>query len=320
MAISGRGTIRYSYDAASELSTLTDWAGNVFSFTYMADGMPASISRPGGVVTSYGYDGADRLTSVHNDGPSGAIARFDYTLDANGNRRSMSSAAGTESYSLDALNRITAVSYPNGDHATYTYDAAGNRLSSTLNSTTTNYTYDAAGRLTSVGSTPVQHDAAGNITSIGSDTFSWDWAGRLASSNVSGVASSYAYDGDGVRVGQTIAGTAINYVWDRAGSLPLLVDDGTQGYVQTDQGVLEQAGGTTTYPLTDALGSVRTVETPTPSVLSTASYDVFGAVRSQAGQPSNPPANSSCEGLGLDPSGRPGTPPSGSGLSALPRR
>ena len=67
------------------------------------------------------HDGADWLTSVHHDGPSGALAHYDYTLDANGNRTSMTTAAGTESYTLDALNRLTSVSYPNGDATSYAF-------------------------------------------------------------------------------------------------------------------------------------------------------------------------------------------------------
>jgi RHS repeat-associated protein len=198
----------------------------------------------------------------------------------------MTSAAGAENYTLDTLNRLTAVSYPNGDKAAYTYDAAGNRLTSSQNGVATNYSYDTAGRLVSQGAKAITYDAAGNIAANGSDTSSWDWAGRLSASTVSGVTSNYTYDGDGVRVATTTAGSTTKYVWDRASSLPLLVDDGTQGYVQTDRGILEQLGSTATYPLGDALGSVRSLETPTPSVLGTASYDAFGSVRSQSGQQS----------------------------------
>ncbi|HEX2679781.1 MAG TPA: RHS repeat-associated core domain-containing protein, partial [Candidatus Dormibacteraeota bacterium] len=286
MTLPARGSVTYSYDAANELTSLKDWAGNLFAFTYAPDGMPSTISRSGGVNTSYGYDGADRLTSVHHDGPSGPIAHYDYTLDANGNRTAMTTAAGTESYTLDALNRLTAVSYANGDNASYTYDAAGNRLSTTFNGSTTNYSYDSAGRLTSQGGKAITYDAAGNTTSIGSDTYGWDWAGRLVSSTVKGLSSTYTYDGGGVRVGQTIAGSTTNYLWDRAGSLPLLVDDGTQGYVQTDQGLLEQLGSTAAYPLADALGSVRNLATPSATVTSSTTYDAFGALRSQSGQQS----------------------------------
>jgi RHS repeat-associated protein len=45
-------------------------------------------------------------------------------------------------------------------------------------------------------------------------------------------------------------------------------------------------GSAATYPLADALGSVRNLATPTASVPSSTSYDVFGAVRSQSGQQS----------------------------------
>src|SRR5260370_25323720 len=106
-----RGSVLYTYDAANQLTKLSDWAGNAFTFTYASDGMPASVSRPGGVNTTYGYDAADPLTSVHHDGPSGSIAHFDFTLHANSNRTAVASAAGTESYTLDALNRLTGVKY-----------------------------------------------------------------------------------------------------------------------------------------------------------------------------------------------------------------
>ncbi len=112
--------IAYIYDAAIQLTKLTDWVGQSFTFTYAPDGMPATVNRPGGANTAYGYNGADQLTSVHHDGPAGALAHFDYTLDANGNRTAVASAAGTESYTLDVLNRLTGVSYPNGDAAAYT--------------------------------------------------------------------------------------------------------------------------------------------------------------------------------------------------------
>src|SRR5205823_5467715 len=77
-----------------------------------------------------------------------------------------------------------------------------------------------------------------------------------------------------------------NYLWDRNGSLPLLIDDGTQGYVQTDQGLLEQLGSIASYPLGDALGSVRDLASQAGAVVGTTSYDPFGLVRSQSGQQS----------------------------------
>jgi YD repeat-containing protein len=52
----------------------------------------------------------------------------DCAYDAEGNRTSMTSGAGTETYTLDPLNRLTSVTDANSDIVAYTYDATGNRL------------------------------------------------------------------------------------------------------------------------------------------------------------------------------------------------
>jgi RHS repeat-associated protein len=66
--------------------------------------------------------------------------------------------------------------------------------------------------------------------------------------------------------------------------MPLLLDDGSRGYVQSG-GVLEQLDGggasTATYPLADALGSIRGIANVSSAVAGSADYDVFGAVRAK---------------------------------------
>ena len=124
-------------------------------------------------------------------GPAGLIDGFEYVLDGNGNRTSVSSSAGTESYAIDDLNRLTEVTFPNGDTTSYTYDAAGNRLAETVNGSVSTYSYDTNGLLTAVGADPVTYDAEANTTGLGADTFHYDWAGRLTEATVDGVASLY---------------------------------------------------------------------------------------------------------------------------------
>jgi RHS repeat-associated protein len=287
MTLPGSRTVAYSYDAANQLTGLTDWLGQTTTMSYTADGQRSRVTRPAGITTTFGYDGADRLTSLNNDGASGALKDFSYTLDAAGNRTSATSAAGTERYVLDALSRLTQVSYPNADQVSYTYDAAGNRLTQTVNGTTTSYGYNAAGQLQTVGATTYSYDADGNLIGAGADSFAWDWAGRLSGATVGGANSTYTYDGDGVRVAAKAGSSATtNYLWDRQASLPLLVDDGIHGYVHSS-GVSEQldAGGTSTavYPLTDALGSVRGLANTTGTVVGGTDYDAFGAPRSTNG-------------------------------------
>jgi len=205
-------------------------------------------------------------------------------LDSAGNRTSVTTAAGTESYSLDALSRITSVTYADGSTASYTYDAGGNRLTRTQGGQVTNYTYDNAGQLTSDGTNSYTYDANGNQLTRGSDAFTWDYDNRLTSATVGGATTTYQYDADGVRQAKTVgSGTPINYLWDRESGLPLLVDDGSTAYVHAD-GLLENISGSTdTHYLGDALGSVRGLTDGTGSLTATADYDVFGALRGGAG-------------------------------------
>ncbi len=65
-------------------------------------------------------------------------------LDFVGSWAAVTSLAGSESYTLDSVSRITGVAYPNGHNVSYTYDPNGNRLTMTVNGNTTTYTYDDA--------------------------------------------------------------------------------------------------------------------------------------------------------------------------------
>ena len=77
-----------------------------------------------------GYDSAGRLTSIGHAAGATVIDSFTYSLDGNGNRTAATSNAGTESYTLDGLNRITAATYPGALSEEFVYDAAGNRTDS----------------------------------------------------------------------------------------------------------------------------------------------------------------------------------------------
>jgi RHS repeat-associated protein/uncharacterized repeat protein (TIGR01451 family) len=291
MTLPGPRAVAYAYDSANQLTTIVDWFNQTSQLQYDSDGHLTKVTRPGGLNTSSSYDGAGRLVAVNHDGPVGGVVKhFAYSLDANGNRTAVTGPSGTETYTLDSLNRITQATYPNGDKMSYTYDAAGNRMSQTVNGTTSSYSYNAGGQLLSAGGTTYTYDGAGNLTGAGPDNFSWDWAGRLAQATVGGTSSSYRYDGDGVRVGSQVGTNSVSYLWDRQIGLPLLVDDGSRGYVQSTAGVLEQldAGGTSsaTYPLADALGSVRGLANASGAQAGATDYDVFGSTRARSGSSS----------------------------------
>lgn len=284
MTLPGNRTVGYTYNVAGRRASMTDWLGGVESFSYDADGNLTGVNRPNNVNTVYSYDAGGRLTGVTHNGPNGALLQYTYTLDENSNRIKVVSPAGTENYTLDALSRLTNVTYGNGDTASYAYDANGNRTSQTVNGATTNYNYDDAGELLSDGATNYSYDANGNLTAAGADSYTWDWANRLTGATVGGNSAAYTYDAADLRVGATVNGATSNYLWDRQADIPQLLDDGSHAYLYGD-GPLAQvdAGGNRQYLLTDALNSVRGLADNGGNLAGTADYGVFGGLRGQTG-------------------------------------
>jgi YD repeat-containing protein len=132
---------------------------------YGYGGRLASIAYPGGAhlnhtydelgrltqmqdslgVSSYGYDQANRITTVTD--ANGFVVGYSY--DEMGNLTTLTYPDGSAvTYSYDVLNRLTTVTNRQGETATYTYDWAGRLAIFThFNSIITTYSYDRASRL-----------------------------------------------------------------------------------------------------------------------------------------------------------------------------
>ncbi len=80
------GSINYVFSPASRLSSLTDWGSRQSTYTFTASGLAKTLTVPGGVTTTYGYDNAQRLLSLVNSTGAGTITSDIYTLDNEGNR------------------------------------------------------------------------------------------------------------------------------------------------------------------------------------------------------------------------------------------
>ena len=114
-----------------------------------------------------------------------------------------------------------------------------------------------------------------------------------SSANVTQVAS-YAYNGDGLRTSKTVGGVTDSFVWDTAGSVPLLLQESTPSattsYVYGLGGTpIEQITGSAALWLaTDDLGSVRQLTDDTGAVVSTVTYDAYGNVVTNTGAATSP--------------------------------
>ncbi|MBK9122417.1 MAG: hypothetical protein IPM16_04750 [Chloroflexi bacterium] len=249
-------------------------------------------------TTEMAYDPAGRVTTIHHhhdvSGVPQTLARFDYTVDARGNRtqaveQRQPSGGGslqpqTHVYTYDGVERVTgATTYPNATPTgtpirtfAYGYDVAGNRTSAALNGTPTSYTYNTRNQLTSDGAHTFSYDKNGNRISDGTLSTVWDRAGRMLSYD----GHSYAYDGEGRRIAQTAAGSTTRYVLDVQRGLPAVIgakagSDITH-YMHGPLGMFAQRNPDSSWDwmLHDGLGSVRGVFDGT--LQSAAEYDPFG--------------------------------------------
>ncbi len=219
--------VNYTYDGDNRL-TQVSYAidATTYATTYAYDSQTGNLiskTLPNGVVTTYQYDTADRLTDcVNRKSDATLISSYHYTLDANGNRTSVvettSEGSKTTTYEYDELNRLTRTVYPDGTDVRYTYDNAGNRLTETTNGVVKNYQYDEDNRLIQVGDEIFLYDKRGNLRKkvlpTKTQEYTYDYENRLIR-YADGVRTvEYEYNGDGIRISKTVDGEKTIFIND----------------------------------------------------------------------------------------------------------
>ena len=272
----GSGSTTYGYDPQGRVTLKTQVAGSVTStvrYGYNTAGQLATLTTPSGQAIEYGYAN-NQIVSVKVNGvpvvtgatyfPFGEARKwtwgngqaYERVYDLDGRIKSVTLGAATRAYGFDDASRITAleekqagatvsaatIAYDNLDRLTganqtganphvllYDYDLIGNRTSqrvSIVSSTTsgptvTTYTYSTtSNRLTKVGSVDVSYDAVGNTTSDASLNYVYSGRNRLveAKQGTSTVAA-YKHNAFGERVAKTLGGTTTTFVYDEDGHL-----------------------------------------------------------------------------------------------------
>lgn len=290
----------YAYDANGNLTNATDPLNRSTVNTYDALDRLIGSTDPASGQTRYSYDGLDQLTQVTD--PRDLITQYvrsglgtldqvhspdtgttTNTYDAAGNMLTRTDAKGQiASYTYDALNRITGISYTGAPSQTitYTYDQGTNgigHLTSIQDSTgTTTYVYDQHGRLTS--------KTAQNYGATYTTAYSYDAQGRLnAVTYPSGRVISYGFDTQG-RVSQVTSSRngqtkvlASNAVYRPFGGIQSFTyGDGSIQPAQTYTRQIDQDGLIASYTLNgqtysigyDAAAQISSISNPA----GTASY------------------------------------------------
>ncbi len=208
---------RSSYDNANRVTKLTQGYGSVspadeWTLTYTNNGQTATLADANGNLTTYVYDGADRLSRIRFPNSAGGGSSNsdyeEYSYDAGSNltldrRRD----ASTISYTIDNLNRITQMApSANGPTISYTYDNFGRRLTAAQSGHTLSFSYDQLSRnLTQqssvLGTITYQYDLAGRRTRLTWPdafyvTYAYDNANDLTGILENGTTSLAAYTYD----------------------------------------------------------------------------------------------------------------------------
>lgn len=169
--------IRYTYDAAGNLATVTDALNRVTRVNSVdASGRPTSITDANNVVTLMNYDPAGRIASVSRQGPVPATTGFAY--DANGLLTTITAPNNvTLTYGYDDAHRLTSIRDGAGNAMAFQLDPLGNRLQTQVQSSSAQVlmansaTFDSLGRLlTSIGAasqtSAYQYDGNSNVTRL----------------------------------------------------------------------------------------------------------------------------------------------------------
>ena len=242
--IAGALTASYTYDAAGNISSVTDGLGNQTKYIRTKGGDIAAVVDPLGNVTRYRYDKAHRLMNiVQGTGTEAEDINFELLEDAEEVQKlnKKHNSIRITSYARDVLGRVTSVTDSLGNVESYEYDRKGHIKAKTdmdgnrTKITRTHlgdisritygdgedieYSYNALGQLKaikdSLGLTKIDRDILGRERNI------TDHKGRSIS---------YEYDDTGDRTGIRYAnGKNVRYIYDDRGLLTDIEVTGIDG-------------------------------------------------------------------------------------------
>jgi RHS repeat-associated protein len=198
--IDGRST-SFEYDALNRLTKSTWPDGSTHTTVYRPDNRKQSETDQRGVITSYGYDVAGRLTSVAQSLSATATATTTYGYDETSAKvRQVDALGRATTWTMDGNNRITARQIQDGSTETSQYDAEGNRLTKkTFAGETLTFQYDAQNRVAS----QIVSQGAGTNAAVPGAAISYGYtaSGQLQSQQEQGATTlngtqNYTYDAE----------------------------------------------------------------------------------------------------------------------------
>jgi len=310
-------TLRYSYNTAGQIATITYPSGRVVTESYDPIGRLTQVGTGGSMIASigaynaagqilsttygngmqgtFGFNTQGQIASIQYGSSAGSILSLAYNYGPNDDGKILSitdsvTPARSTAYTYDELNRLkiaqtTNLTAPGTWKLVYHYDRYGNRLSQvpvagTASMPNSQLLIDPnTNRIISSGFT---YDAAGNTTGDGLHAYAFDAENRIKT--VDGATNFYGYDWAGMRVKKN--GTLYVYSGPKViaeyVSGAAAVSPSVEYIYLKDQMAARIGGGSTTYLYGDHL-STRNEADGTGAVVRTAGLFPYGDVWYETG-------------------------------------
>jgi RHS repeat-associated protein len=270
----GTGTSSWSWDSLHRMTSYTNGNGAQVKWAYNLRNLPTTITYPGSLNVTRGYDAAGRWSSVQEWNSN--TTTFGYDANSNLTTRTFPSASGVvDTSTFNAADQLTGITSMKGSttlfSATYTRDSA-NQLTSDSSAPAANglYKYTTLNQLCYAGSSSTnacsspptgsiayKYDAADNLSQTNSIQHAFNNADELCwTASTSGACSSpptgattYSYDARGNRTAVTPSvGQAQALSYDQANRLTSYAAPSTTSYTYNADGLRmsKTSGGTTT--------------------------------------------------------------------------
>jgi RHS repeat-associated protein len=247
--------VAYLFDDADRLIGVTRDTMSV-GMSYDDANRRSTLTMPNGIVTEYGYDDGNQVTSITYRHGATTLGDLSYSYDASGRRTHTGG-----SWARTGLPQARALAV-----------------------------YDAANELIGWGPQMLSYDPNGNLASDGLTSYAWDARNQLTGLS-GGTSVSFAYDGLGRRRGKTVGGTTTNFLYDGLNLVQELSGSTATANLLTGGGVDEafirtDASGTSAF-LRDTLGSALALADASGAVLTQYTFDPFGTTTSSGATSSN---------------------------------
>ncbi len=239
----------YEYDGEMRVVKVKESGEETVSYTYDKNGNKKSETLANGVISTYTYNKANRITKIENKSGNSTISSYEYSYYFDGSdackKRNEGGIIETTEYEYDGLKRLTEESVKVGSNTTdtyaYEYDDYGNRSKMTATGTEnyeTVYDYSVNGKYTAllqketktvedenalklnenVKQTFYTYDSNGNqvkkVADGKTETNTYDGLNQLIGFTDGETTASYKYNASGLRYEKTVDGQTINHVWD----------------------------------------------------------------------------------------------------------